>query len=74
MCCERLVQPKQFIDFKLERGAFPVLRVLNDEDHQHANDIRDRIDDQLPSVTPVKNRSGHEPDESYQADGGKCGT
>ena len=50
---------KQFIDLKLESAAFPILSVLNDEDHQHANDVRDRIDDQLPSVTPVKNRSRH---------------
>jgi hypothetical protein len=68
-----LYSPKQFIDFKLERGAFPVLCVLNDEDHQHANDIRDRIDDQLPSVTPVKNRSGHKPNESQTPPGGAGG-
>jgi hypothetical protein len=66
--------PQQFIHLKLEGGTFPVLSVLNDENHQHANDIRDRIDHQLPSVAPVKNRSRHEPNKSYQADGDKCGT
>jgi hypothetical protein len=74
MYFEHPVQPESFIHLKLESGAFPILSVLNGEDHQHANDIRDRIDDQLPSVAPMKNRSGHEPNESYQADGDKCGT
>jgi hypothetical protein len=50
------------------------LSVLDDEEHQHANNIGERIDDQLPSVTSVKERSAYEPNESYQADRDKCGT
>jgi hypothetical protein len=42
--------PDQFIQLHLYRGVIPVLRVLDQKDHQESHNGRARIDHELPSV------------------------
>jgi hypothetical protein len=40
----------QFVKFRLNRCSVPILRVLNQEDHQERHDGCSGIDDQLPCI------------------------
>jgi len=56
-CTDKLVQ------FDLHCGAIAILGVLDQEDHQEGDDGGAGIDDELPGITEVKNRTGRRPDE-----------
>src|SRR5260370_6237142 len=55
-----------FIQFQMNGLGVPVLRVLNQKDHQERDDCRGGIDDQLPGVGKMEHRSGQEPDYDYK--------
>ena len=57
----RRTHPDQLIKFRLNGRSVPVLRVLNDEDHQKRNDGRARVDNELPRVGEVKQRTTERP-------------
>lgn len=57
---ERVVSdahPDQLVEPDLDRRTVPVLRVLDQEDHQEGNDRRPGIDDELPRVRETKHRA-----------------
>jgi hypothetical protein len=45
--------PNELIEFGLDRGAIPVLRVLDQKDHQERDNGGSGIDDELPGVGEV---------------------
>src|SRR5438093_9261111 len=51
----------QLIELELNRGAVPVLAVLNQKHHKKSHDGCRRVDDQLPGVAVMKERSRHRP-------------
>ena len=44
----------EFIEFHLDGLGVPILRILNQEDHQKRDDHRAGVNDQLPSVTEAE--------------------
>jgi len=59
----RLRYPYQLIQLGLEREAFAVLRILDEEDHQKSHDGRARIDDELPGVRIIEYGATERPNE-----------
>ena len=55
----------------MHRLGVAVLRVLNQEDHQESDNRGACIDDQLPGIGKMKNRTGGRPHGDYQNCGGK---
>lgn len=58
-----LDRANQLIQFYLDRFGVPVLRILNQEDHEKRHDRGASIDHQLPGVAKTKERAGHRPNE-----------
>jgi len=54
----------ELVQLDLDRGAIPVLRVLDQEDHQKGHDGRASVDDELPSVREIEEWSGHSPSDN----------
>jgi hypothetical protein len=52
----------EFVELCLNRGAFAVLTVLDEEHHEEGDDRRPRVDDELPSIREMKHRPGRAPD------------
>lgn len=59
--------PDQFVQFDLDRLSVLVLGVLDQEDHQEGHDGRGGIDDELPGVAVVEQRSSGDPDQDDAA-------
>lgn len=59
MCA--LCGANQFVEFELDGFSVSVLCVLNQKHHQKGHDGGACIDDQLPSVAEVKQRTCDEP-------------
>src|SRR5262245_15080120 len=63
---ERVVRaldgPDQLVELEVHRLAVPVLRVLDEEDHEKGDDRRPRVDGQLPAIAEVEERPRHSPD------------
>ncbi len=61
----------QFVELEVDGAGVAVLRVLNKEDHQKRDDGGARVDDELPGVGVVVERTSEGPyhDDSYS--GGK---
>jgi hypothetical protein len=57
----RSTHPDQFIKLRLNGRSITVLGVLNDEDHQKRNDGSARVDNELPRVGEVKQRTAECP-------------
>ena len=56
----------QLIQFKVDRACVSVLSILNQEDHKKGNDGRTGVDDQLPGVGIMKDRSRRTPHDDYR--------
>jgi hypothetical protein len=54
----------KLIQLQMDRFRVPVLRVLNEKHHQKCNDRCPGIDDQLPGVRIMKNRTGKAPHDN----------
>jgi hypothetical protein len=54
----RRADPDEFVKFCLKRRAIPVLGILDDEDHKKRDDAGTGVDDQLPSIGEMKQRTG----------------
>src|SRR4051812_36350400 len=52
-----LAYSDQLVELHLDRRAIPVLRILDEKNHQEGHDRRAGIDDQLPSVGVPKIRT-----------------
>ncbi|MNO89712.1 hypothetical protein D3C76_812040 [compost metagenome] len=59
-----LGHPQQFVDFQMQDVGVAVLRVLDQEHHQERDDGGRGIDDQLPCIVEMKNRSAQPPQEN----------
>ena len=44
----------QFVQLHLDRRAVPILRILNEKDHEECDDRGAGIDDQLPGIGKIK--------------------
>ena len=53
----------QLVELDLNSLGVPVLRVLDQEDHQERDDGRSRVDDELPGIAESEERSGDDPDQ-----------
>jgi len=53
----------QLGQFDLHRHGVAVLAVLDKEHHEKRDDGRSGVDDQLPGVAEMRNRTGRQPDE-----------
>jgi len=56
-----LAHADELIELHLDRGAIPVLRVLNQEDHKEGHDRGAGVDDELPGVGVIKVRATRGP-------------
>ena len=61
MCASR--RPQELIEFHLYGTTISVLRVLNQKHHEEGDDRGAGIDDELPGIAKVKQRSGNTPKE-----------
>lgn len=53
------------VKFKLNRSHFFVLTVLNQEDDQERDDGRAGVDDKLPGIGEMKQRSSDDPNQNH---------
>ena len=68
-----LAHPDQFIELEMERRAVAVLCILDEKHHQKSNNGGSCVDDQLPGVRVVKQRTSDRPDHDCKARDGKGG-
>src|SRR6478609_1705332 len=54
----------EFIELDLNGGAVAVLGILDQEHHQEGDDRRSRIDDELPCIRILKQRTRDRPDQN----------
>lgn len=54
---------QQFVELQMKRHAVLVLTLLDEEDHQEGHDGGARVDDQLPVLGKMEQRSHHRPHE-----------
>src|SRR5882724_217832 len=59
----RFLRADQLVELELDRLAVPVLRRLDEEDHQEGDDGGARVDHQLPAVGEAEHRSADRPAE-----------
>src|SRR5437870_9998173 len=52
----------ELVELELDRLGVAILCILNKKHHQEGDDGRGGVDDQLPSVTELEDRSGDDPD------------
>ena len=62
----------QFVKLHLDGGAVPVLRVLDQKNHEEGDDGRTRVDDKLPRIGIMKNRPRYGPQEDDTRGNQKC--
>src|SRR5919109_5353541 len=58
--------PDQFIELQLDRGAIPVLGVLEEEHHQEGHNRRPGVDHQLPGIAEAERWAGERPAQDDQ--------
>src|ERR1700722_11020911 len=63
----RGTRPYQFVEFYLQCRTVAILSVLNQEHHEERNNGRARIDDELPRIRIMKQRSAYRPDHDEEA-------
>ena len=68
----RGADPDELIKFCLNSRAIPVLGILNDEDHKKRDDAGPGVDDELPSVGEMKQRTRDCPNYSDEQGDKKC--
>lgn len=61
----RRTRADDLVELSLDRRTIPVLRVLDQEDHQEGDDGRASVDDQLPGVGIVEQRPSQRPNDDH---------
>jgi hypothetical protein len=62
----------QLVELELDRSAFAILGVLDEENHEEGDDRRGCVDDELPRVTECENRPTDDPDEDDEPRDSEC--
>jgi len=62
----------QFVQFEMHCFSVTVLRVLNQKYHQKRDDGRGGVNDELPGVGKMKDRSRQEPNKDHDYGRSKC--
>ena len=59
--------PNELINLHLQRGAVPVLGILNQKNHQERDDAADGIHDKLPCIGKAEQWPTYQPDDDEAA-------
>ena len=56
----------KLVQFNLDGGSVPVLRILYEKNHKERYDSGARIDDELPCIGKAKEGTAHGPHDYYR--------